>query len=294
MSKQIENQMVEELSEIIDAINHGERIPHVSAENQELAEIAGLLRKAGPPPAVIEKLSATLAAEMNTKQKRRKVWFLSGTAGTVAASLLVLALNLSPQQPVAPQVPLPIPPAGSIVIQSIPEPAQRGGDEETPPPTGSVPKTKEIAKAPAVVADVPKQVAAEDSTKQGNEEPEAPKMATFARKAETKSETPAKRAAVFVLPGKKPDSVTGDKATGTVRIVYGMGKDEEITVTERPENQAVAPQAERQKSVATLKNVDEKSQINKVTITAGGVEITVEGKQTKEELMKIAQSLVAE
>lgn len=294
MSKQVENQMAEELSEIIDALNRGERLPRVSAENRDLAEVAGLLSKAGPPPAVVEKLSATLAAEMANRQKRRKLWFFSGTAGTVAASLLVLALNLPPE-PVAPQPPLSVPPAGSIVIQTIPEPGTGSGKEAAPPPATGKPQPGETAKAPDQASAASGQTAVGAQPKQAASEDEAPKMAALARRVETKkSGAPEGRPALLVLPGKNADSVTGDMAAGTVRLVYDQGKEGEVTITERSANQPATAQADRQEAAATLKAGGEKPKLNSVTVTISGVEITVEGKQTKEELMAIARSLVAE
>lgn len=109
----------EKLSAAIDVLNQGVR-PSAAGEAGELARIAMLLKAADPPPAMVAALAARVAGELAARRRHCRLWYAAGTAGTVAAALLAVALNLPPPASSPPATPLVIPPAGSMVVEPIP------------------------------------------------------------------------------------------------------------------------------------------------------------------------------
>lgn len=280
-----EEAKMNELSAAIDAINRGEAPGGKDDEIRELAAVARLLKRSGPPPAIMAGLVDTLGAELAAKRRRRRLWLTSGAAGTAAAALLVFALNTAPPPPLQPQP--AIPPAGSVVIQTVPQPVpETARADDAAPPAGQPAPAREAAPAPAAreaapareaaVPDRPATVAQEDGASQ--------QRRMFAKAPDKTAERVASTAADFLAwPGHDPESVTLDKKTSTVRQVYGSG-DGAIIITQRPAGDA----ADAPVNGSSAAKADK---ANRVTLTVRGLVVTVEGNLPAAELQKIARSL---
>ncbi len=295
-----ENEKLTELSAALDALNRGGRPDSSDEETKELAEVALLLKRTGPPPAVMAGLVAKLGDELAAKRKRRRLWLTSGAAGTAAAAMLVFAFNLGPSAPPQPQ--LAIPPAGSVVIESIPAPQQAtdsaAGIAKTDKPKDvavtdkRLAQTAQTAPAPAREATPPAQDRPVAATADGGRSEQRLMMAKVQEKAPEKAadklaQGPA--AGVLAWPGRQPDEVTVDKETAIVRQVYGRG-DTAIVIIQR-----VAPDAAKAAAYATADGSAEvraaKGKLNTVTVTIKDTVVTVEGNLPEDELQKIARSL---
>ena len=289
MTTHTEDKKLAALSAAIDAVNRGERPDGADNEIRELAAVAAVLKRTGPPPVIVSSLAETLSVELAAKRKRRWLWLTSGAAGTAAAAILVVALNLNPSAPAPP--PMVIPPAGSVVIESIPaNPPADVAKSETPP----APKEQTVKEAAPAVRDQVAAATKEKRTMLAKEEKAVQPVDAADEKAVTAQKAPA--VAFLAWPGRQPDAVTTDKSGASVRQVYGTGGDGEVIITQRVTNRvAMAPAGEARMS--TLADGDPPSgkkaggKTNRVTATVKGYVVTVEGSQSEEDLWKIAQSL---
>ena len=83
-----------------------------------------------------------------------------------------------------------------------------------------------------------------------------------------------------------------DRENGSLRQVYYKGTPQELTITQRLHPQNTGTIQPTTKAPALPENLDEQSNpINTVQITIADQEVTLEGRQPREELMKLAQSL---
>lgn len=281
-----EDKKLTELSAAIDAVNRGERPDSQDKELRELAEVALLLKRSGPPPAAVAALADTLSGELAARTKRRRLWMTSGTAGTAAAVLLVIALNLNPAAPTPP--PLAIPPTGSVVIEAI--------------PSQPAPDTAQTEEAPLAKAEVKPQEKAEKRATMASEPAKAPEPAKQPEKTAepavaqvTARETPP-TVAFLAWPGRQPERSAVDKSGAAVRQVYSVDSGE-VVITQRATSRTTAAAVGEPKTAAVpdggeppvTKKADTK--VNRVTATVKGFVVTVEGSQSEDELWKIAQSL---
>lgn len=286
VAKSEENKQTENLSAVIDAINKGEHPVLADAEARQLAEVALLLKQSGPPPAIIDDITARLRKEAAVAKKKRRWWLMSGTAGIAAASLLVFALSLQPQR-LPPEAPLTLPPAGGIVIERLPESPPQA-KQDAPPNQG----------VSAAGPDAEKSYSAGGPATGGADGGAARKKTVAAA-----SEPPSERGTVsLALTGRDPDRVTVDKRSGAVRRVYGIGG-REVVVTQKPSDKAAPPEGREYALMAAPGAADGQPaakagqtrgavKVNKVTRTINGMEVTVEGEQSEEDLAKIADELV--
>lgn len=299
-----ENEKLTELSAALDALNRGEQPDSGDEETKELAEVAFLLKRSGPPPGVMAGLVDKLGDELAAKKKRRRLWLTSGAAGTAAAAMLVFAFNLGPSAPPQPQ--LAIPPAGSVVIESIPAPQQATDSAAGIVKADKAKDESAAAKRPAQTAGTAPAPAREAVPPPAQDRPVAAAadggrneqrmmMAKVSEKAPEKvaeklAKAPAAPAAGnLAWPGRQPDEVTVDKATATIRQVYGHG-DAAIVIT-----QGAAPAGAKASAYAEAdvsKDIGAaKGKTNRVTVTVKDTVVTVEGNLPEDELQKIARSL---
>jgi hypothetical protein len=295
-----ENEKLTELSAALDALNRGESPDSGDEETRELAEVALLLKRTGPPPAVMAGLVDKLGDELAAKKKRRRLWLTSGAAGTAAAAMLVFALNLGPAAP--PQPPLTIPPAGSVVIESIPVPqpaadsaagvakADKAKDEpaaaKRPAQAANTAPAPVREAAPPPAQDRPVAATADGRNEQRMMLAKVPEK-TPEKAADKLAQAPA--AGSLAWPGRQPDEVTVDKETATVRQVYGRG-DAAIVITQRAAPAGAKASAYAETDVSAEVSAA-KGKTNKVTVTIKDTVVTVEGNLSEDELQKIARSL---
>ena len=97
------------------------------------------------------------------------------------------------------------------------------------------------------------------------------------------------------LPGHTADSITQDPTSGSIRQVFSAGTQQELVITQRKlpagqkdaavqSEQATTPEMARKYSIGP-------TTVNKVVLTINDQEITLEGRQTVEELSALAKRL---
>lgn len=305
----------EELSRLLDELNAGRQPGSNHQETTALLAVAALIKETGPypPQHILDETVAQASAGLPVrKPKRFSAWLYSGALGTAAAVLLVISLNLlpsgSPQAPamppsvtepeatgVAPEAPqkqqapfvarTPASEQPKVADSGQPKPpalAEQAPAGVTPGKTGTAPQNRAadqaqppmLAKRAAVNPDqAPKAVEAPSSVK-ATDNPSV-------RSSERRNAT------VFSLPGQNADTIVTDKDGGTVRQVFHSGTPQELIITQR----AASAGSARAKKAASAEDTPVKSGVNKITATIHGQEVTVEGRQTSEELQEIAETL---
>lgn len=287
-------QDIENLSQAIDRFNAGLPPASDDTETVTLLATAKLVKAAHEePPASIGMLADAIAADVieQARRKRRR-WLWTGSVGTVAASLLVLALNMAPST-VIPQPGGPLP--GNVTLESaqvsppVAEKTDRQGVAANPDEGAKPPDPITPPKAPPTDrAEGDNRVAKADA-REGTPRTAAPSVVMRSMAAVEPDKSP-----VLGIPGQKPDQVIRDAATGTIRQVYNAGSDREITVTQRSKGQQAATQAGPGITAAAVDKDKAVTKTNSVTVTVKGVEATVEGRLPQAELTKVAESLVEE
>lgn len=107
------------------------------------------------------------------------------------------------------------------------------------------------------------------------------------------SSTPA--TAALRLPGRTPDSLVNDPATGVIRQSFDTGTTRELILTQRSSLRADSNKSP-QSGQFVLREVDKgKTEpappLNKVVVIVNAQEVTLEGRQTIQELTELAQTL---
>lgn len=312
------NHKIEILSESLDKINIG-TIPE--AEDQELSdllEVAALLRKSGlnaPPPehilsAAVDRSVAGLAAQ---KHSHRRSWMYSGFLGAAAALLIFFGLHglPSPQEIASVVTPPPqtvtIPPAEKTSSEAIIPSTDTSVPEQSTPspkPDSAVPAESSPSaspqpsrpKAPATPSATPPQSSAVAPSRQETLASPSMKSAPAPRSVE-QAALPAAHS-LLRLPGRTPESVTHDSTAGTVRQVYDQGTAKELIITRRITPSVENNKASRKASPRIAAEADSAKSLtfqdsNKVVIFIKGQEVTLEGRQTLQELTELGEKLKA-
>lgn len=292
----IDKKQAEALSAAIDALNRG--MPAEDSQDPELEELiftANLIKNAGQPSAVVppavldhivNQAANTIARE---KQKKRWAWGVAGLSGAVAAMLVVALLNVVP--PVSPERQL------AKVPQTEQAPAA-----ESPPPSVIAPPPPNLTSPPSTKANDLSSAAGKPPTPESEATqvaPAVPDQPPHVALVPPKSPVPAASDTMLALADRKADVVTIDAATKIIRQIYRQGGPDEIIVTQAPRKQNIMraapplPQV-RMKMAAPIAN--ESADIkppnkNKVKVTVGNTEVTLEGAATEEELLNLAETL---
>lgn len=309
MNRNGEQNVSAELSRAIDALNNKQPYQPLNAEARELAKIAALVKESACPEIpgpVISSVVDYLAAELH-KQPRssRKKWLYSGIIGAAAVAVLALALPLpsfretTPGHELATRPPvLSENPAGvnSAVYDSAPslphntdENDKPAGNNEAKPSSGSSALDQRAA-----------------AVKQENNEIASPAEIT----AQTANNDTKRQPGLYSLlnrsaqPGDHPDNTT-------IRQIFSPGTKDEIIVTKKrltassakiataePEGDASRVAPRRTGMAKTGPSADtqpaspiaRRSELNKVTIITDQYEVTVEGRQPQDELLKVAEA----
>ena len=96
------------------------------------------------------------------------------------------------------------------------------------------------------------------------------------------------------LAGRTPDSITKDVASGSVRQVFNAGTPQELVISQRklPTGQKNAAVHSEQAATRDTKNYSVGPPgPNKLTVTINRQEVTLEGRQSLEELAELAKTL---
>ena len=301
------NNTAEELSAAIDQLNAGQPSVTTDQETAELLAVAALLRNSAlpvtPPEHIlsvtVERAAAGLAAP---KKPSRNPWLYSGLLGAAAALLVFFGLHGTPeiqeiaQQTMPAAVPQATPTEKTTPVaptekpRSGPPQAKPASPDATSAPPAAAPSAPPAAapaaKPAAPVQPVPTEARAERA---------ATSLKSAIPPVMPKEKATAGDLTALKLPGHTADSITQDPTSGSIRQVFSAGTPQELVITQRKlpagqkdaavqSEQAAAPEMDRKYSVGT-------TTLNKVVITINDQEITLEGRQTVEELSALAKRL---
>lgn len=272
---------LDKLSESLDKINCGKNPSVENEELSELLEIAALLHQADlpvQPPEHILNASVQRAADgLNSSPSFSRVtWMYSGLIGAAAAILLFIGLNGIPSIQETAQKAASLP---SAAVSPLPQ----DNTVESPSAPASPPVAAEPESVAAPVTSQ-SQVASTPSAQYSTPMPvlrQAP--ATSVMKSATRLPAPAAPVAL-TLPGRTPDSVVFDPATGILRQFFNKGMPSELIVTQRTISQTESAS----NNPATRKA---SGNFNAISLTIDSQHVTLEGRQTTQELTLLAQTL---
>ena len=310
----------EELSVALDRLNSGQTTQSNDQEISDLLEVAALLRNSdlpAKPPAHILSASVEQATSgLHAQTKRRRMpWVYSGLLGAAAALLVFFGLHGTPEiQDIAQQtMPATVPQANPsekaaptnttsssdakadtiIAAPVAPMEKPRSGPLQAKPAAPNAPAappaatpsiTPPAAKPPAPVQPVPAEARAERA---------APSMKSAIPPAAPKEKATADSLVPLKLSGRSPDSITQDSAD-SIRQVFNTGTPQELVISQRklPTGQKNAAVHSEQAATRDTKNYSVGPPgPNKLTVTINGQEVTLEGRQSLEELAELAKTL---
>ena len=310
----------EELSAALDRLNSGQTTQSNDQEISELLEVAALLRNSdlpAKPPAHILSASVEQATSgLHAQTKRRRMpWVYSGLLGAAAALLVFFGLHGTPEiQDIAQQtMPAAVPQANpsektaptnttsssdaksdaKSAAPVAPMEKPRSGPLQAKPAAPNAPAappaatpsiTPPAAKPPAPVQPVPAEARAERA---------APSMKSAIPPAAPKEKATADSLVPLKLSGRSPDSITQDSAD-SIRQVFNTGTPQELVISQRklPTGQKNAAVHSEQAATRDTKNYSVGPPgPNKLTVTINGQEVTLEGRQSLEELAELAKTL---
>ena len=301
----------EELSVALDRLNSGQTTQSNDQEISDLLEVAALLRNsdlpAKPPAHILSASVEQATAGLHAQTKRRRMpWVYSGLLGAAAALLVFFGLHGTPEiQDIAQQtMPATVPQANPsekaaptnttsssdakadtiIAAPVAPMEKPRSGPLQDKPAAPNAPAATPPAKPPAPVQPVPAEARAERA---------APSMKSAIPPAAPKEKATADSLVPLKLPGRTPDSVTQDSAD-SIRQVFNTGTPQELVISQRklPTGQKNAAVHSEQAATRDTKNYSVGPPgPNKLTVTINGQEVTLEGRQSLEELAELAKTL---
>ena len=310
----------EELSVALDRLNSGQTTQSNDQEISDLLEVAALLRNsdlpAKPPAHILSASVEQATAGLHAQTKRRRMpWVYSGLLGAAAALLVFFGLHGTPEiQDIAQQtMPATVPQANPsekaapanttsssdakadtiIAAPVAPMEKPRSGPLQAKPAAPNAPAappaatpsiTPPAAKPPAPVQPVPAEARAERA---------APSMKSAIPPAAPKEKATADSLVPLKLSGRSPDSITQDSAD-SIRQVFNTGTPQELVISQRklPTGQKNAAVQSEQAATRDTKNYSVGPPgPNKLTVTINGQEVTLEGRQSLEELAELAKKL---
>ena len=310
----------EELSVALDRLNSGQTTQSNDQEISDLLEVAALLRNsdlpAKPPAHILSASVEQATAGLHAQTKRRRMpWVYSGLLGAAAALLVFFGLHGTPEiQDIAQQtMPASVPqtnpsektaPANTTSSSDAksdaksessvapPEKPRSGPLQAKPaapnapaaPPAATPSITPPAAKPPAPVQPVPAEARAERA---------APSLKSAIPPVAPQEKATADRLVPLKLPGRTPDTITQDSADN-IRQVFNTGTPQELVISQRklPTGQKNAAVHSEQAATRDTKNYSVGPPgPNKLTVTINGQEVTLEGRQSLEELAELAKTL---
>ena len=152
------------------------------------------------------------------------------------------------------------------------------------PPAATPSITPPAAKPPAPVQPVPAEARAERA---------APSLKSAIPPVAPQEKATADRLVPLKLPGRTPDTITQDSADN-IRQVFNTGTPQELVISQRklPTGQKNAAVHSEQAATRDTKNYSVGPPgPNKLTVTINGQEVTLEGRQSLEELAELAKTL---
>ena len=297
------NSKIEELSEALDKINTGHTAQASDSEMAELLEVATLLQKSHltvkPPEHILAATVQRASEGLTAHRKSRRAWMYSGVLSAAAALLIFVGIHgfpsmqeVSPLLTPAPQretasLPAAIP---ADILPSTPVAPMK--ETKKSDPVSSTTTTK--SPPPATVESSAKLGPQQPLSMPRQASPAAPPLPRQTPEVSSKVKAAPSSAIVVRLPGRTPESILTDSAAGTIRQVFDAGTPRELIITQRSNKSRV--QTDSSAKSVNLRDADnEKSEalssFNKVVIVINGQEVTIEGRQTIQELTELSKTL---
>lgn len=310
---------IEELSRLLDEMNAGRQPECENKETAELLAVADLIKKSAgpvcPPPHILNQIVDRSLMEIQAgKTKSSKAWWYSGALSTAVAVMLVVGLNVMPVS--SPQPPTVPPQANRSEQQSaaqikqnvkqppllsqqtprqeatVPETPPRSRENQPqaapqnpsppvplPPPTKSL-KLPDVSKAVPIIGE---QIPPASQSKS------AYSPSVF---ADTGPATTPPVLSPLSLPGQVANLIVTDTQKGIIRQIYYKGTAQELIVTQRLLSKTAGDMQRQAQAKSITELVEDKpGLINTVTVIKFDQEVTIEGRQPKQILEKIAESL---
>jgi len=313
---------IDELNEELDKINCGLTPNLADQEIAELLEIAMLLHQADlpvqPPDHILSAAVQRAAEGLKTVDPapNRRIFRYSGLLGAAAALLIFAGIHGFPSiQEVVPLVSAPSPivsgplqsEARSIGTSSSPEssvqpystPASSSPTSPAQEPQASSPAAITVAASsalPSVVqpASSPKGLAFEAPPQTTESMPQSRKASAASTKAVLPPPSPS-ATVTLRLPGRTPDSVVNDSAAGIIRQSFDTGTPRELILTQRSKfqtnNNKVPQSGQSDLREGDKGKMEAAPTFNRVVVVVAGQEVTLEGRQTIQELAELARTL---
>ncbi|MBP2662447.1 MAG: hypothetical protein H6Q71_395 [Firmicutes bacterium] len=283
-----------------------------------------------PPQHIVDQTVDKIIRAMPARRpSRSKTWLYSGVVGTAASVLLIISLNfISPWTQKPSLIPPPVIGTNQVtapdqnapsekfnatqqtlVSQAVPDPSAHKQpsvipSNVSPADESKISSNKEIASVPPLVTSTHTQLPGELPLPSNSAVLDHAMKEQAVTTGDTKparkwaSSPPAKSPksipfvqTVLSLPGLVPDSTAINKESGTIVQVYYKGTPQEIIITQRLlNNLSTTPTSNTPHQID--ENGEKPGTSNKVTAKIFGQEVSVEGLQTKQDLLKLLQSLV--
>lgn len=303
----------EALSLLLDEINAGRQPKCADPETAELLAVADLIKTAGiqvrPPQHILDQtVDQALSLIKADKRKSLRGWWYSGTLGTAVAVILVTLLNLLPSWPQVPFAPSPssvsqqhkvLQPKPST--EQVPLSSHTTTDKPAKQPPNTAPDTKRQLPPPKPNPAVTKQPPAKPS------KPIVTELPIIAEKTSQLGQSKAAHSRLksylvpeksslpvitpLTIPGRVPDLVLTDKKSGVLYQIYKKGTLQEIIITQRFCLKTTDTINDKLKSPERKSSVSDPDAVNIVQMKIFGQEVTIKGRQSRQELLKLAKSL---
>ena len=291
MQATMTEEQIEQLSQLIDAMNKGKQNESPQGEMGELMLLASMVKQAAgqeAPPTNLIAQTVRKIADKPAKASLKRSWVHMAVAGAAAVIFLTLAqsnlqwttdlnskqlaqvqeksLVIENQQTITPPMVISVLPA-EVASPAIPE------------PSALVAASDEL-QATQRQAGVPMQAASQSTDR------------SVVAKDQPMSIVATKQWTALKLPGRQADTTV--QQAGRMRQVYSAGQADELVIIQQQEVDTTNMVMRKATSSHTASVENSKADFNEVTVVVKGREIIIQGRKSAAELQMIASQLVEE
>ncbi len=280
MQATMTEEQIEQLSQLIDAMNKGKQNESPQGEMGELMLLASMVKQAAgqeAPPTNLIAQTVRKIADKPAKASLKRSWVHMAVAGAAAVIFLTLAqsnlqwtTDLNSKQ--LAQVPITPPMVISVLPAEVASPA-------IPEPSAPVAASDEL-QATQRQAGVPMQAASQSTDR------------SVVAKDQPMSIVATKQWTALKLPGRQADTTV--QQAGRMRQVYSAGQADELVIIQQQEVDTTNMVMRKATSSHTASVENSKADFNEVTVVVKGREIIIQGRKSAAELQMIASQLVEE
>ena len=280
MQATMTEEQIEQLSQLIDAMNKGKQNESPQGEMGELMLLASMVKQAAgqeAPPTNLIAQTVRKIADKPAKASLKRSWVHMAVAGAAAVIFLTLAqsnlqwtTDLNSKQ--LAQVPITPPMVISVLPAEVASPA-------IPEPSAPVAASDEL-QATQRQAGVPMQAASQSTDR------------SVVAKDQHMSIVATQQWTALKLPGRQADTTV--QQAGRMRQVYSAGQADELVIIQQQEVDTTNMVMRKATSSHTASVENSKADFNEVTVVVKGREIIIQGRKSAAELQMIASQLVEE